>query len=69
MLIYQMFLILGQAWKFNNSLLEDRIYCALVTDSIDQNLSFKHIFVSVRDFWELLKEVIRSHTINFLKLR
>lgn len=52
-------------WKFNNSLLEDRIYCALITDLIDQHLSFKHVFVSIKDFWESLKEVIRNRTILF----
>ena len=42
-------------WKFNNFLLEDCVYCALITDLIDQHLGFKHIFVSVKEFWESLK--------------
>ena len=56
-------------WKFNNSLLEDRIYCAPITDLIDQHLSFKHIFVSIKDFWESLKEVICNCTILFSKTK
>lgn len=56
-------------WKFNNSLLEDRIYCALITDLIDQHLSFKHVFVSVKDFWESLKEVICNRTIVYSKAK
>ena len=56
-------------WKFNNSLLEDCLYCTLVTDLIHQHLSFKHVFVSVKDFWESLKEVIRNSTINFFRAK
>ena len=56
-------------WKFNNSLLEDRIYCALITDLIDQHLSFRHVFVSAKDFWESLKEVICNRTILFSKAK
>lgn len=56
-------------WKFNNSLLEDRIYCTLITDLIDQHLSFKHVFVSVKDFWESLKEVICNRTIVYSKAK
>ena len=54
-------------WKFNNSLLEDHVYCAFITDLIDQHLSFRQVFISVKDFWESLKEVIRNQTI-FVKL-
>ena len=56
-------------WKFNNSLLEDRIYCALISDLIDQHLSFKHVFVSAKEFWESLKEVIRNHTIIYSRAK
>ena len=56
-------------WKFNNSLLEDRIYCALITDLIDQHLSFRHAFVSAKEFWESLKEVLRNRTINFCRVK
>lgn len=54
-------------WKFNNSLLDDCDYCDLITDLINQHLSFKHVFVSVKDFWESLKEAIRLRTIDFSK--
>ena len=54
-------------WKFNNSLLDDRDYCDLITDLINQHLNFKHVFVSVKDFWESLKETIRLRTIDFSK--
>ena len=56
-------------WKFNNSLLEDRIYCAFITDLIKQHLSFKHIFVSVKEFWESLKDTIRGRTVLFSKAK
>jgi len=56
-------------WKFNNSLLEDRIYCDLIIKLINQHLSFRHVFVSVKDFWESLKDVIRSRTIEFSKAK
>ena len=56
-------------WKFNNSLLEDRIYCDLIIELINQHLSFRHVFVSVKDFWESLKDVIRSRTIEFSKAK
>ena len=36
---------------------------------IDQHLGFKHVFVSVKNFWESLKEVIRKRTINFCKVK
>lgn len=55
-------------WKFNNSLLKDRIYCALITDLIDQHLSFKHVLVSVKDFWESLKELFVIILLFILKL-
>lgn len=56
-------------WKFNNSLLEDRSYCDFITNLINQHLDFKHVFISVKDFWESLKEVIRSRTIEFSKAK
>ena len=56
-------------WKFNNSLLDDHIYCALIADLIDQHLSFKHVFVSMKDFWESLKEVFRNSTINYSRTK
>ena len=56
-------------WKINNSLLEDRLYCALVTHLIHQHLSFRHVFVSVKEFWESLKEVIRNSTISFSRTK
>jgi len=56
-------------WKFNNSLLDDRIYCDLVIELINQHLCFKHVFISVKDFWESLKEVIKSRTIEFSKAK
>ena len=34
-------------WKFNNSLLEDCVYFALITDMVDQHVSFRHVL-----FWE-----------------
>ena len=56
-------------WKFNNSLLEDWVYCTLITDLIDQHLGFKHVFISVKNFWESLKEFIRNQTISFCKAK
>ena len=56
-------------WKLNNSLLDDRIYCDLITDLINQHLTFRHVFGSVKDFWESLKDTIRSRTIIFSKTK
>ena len=56
-------------WKSNNSLLEDRVYCALITDLIDQHLGFKHVFISVKNFWDSLKEVICNRIISFCKAK
>ena len=36
---------------------------------IDQHLSFRHVFISVKEFWESLKEVIRNRTIKFSKAK
>ena len=52
-------------WKLNNSLLDDRDYRDFISDLITQHLNFKHVFVSIKDFWESLKEVIRLRTIQF----
>ena len=56
-------------WKFNNSLLDDRIYCDLIIELINQHLIFRHVFISVKDFWESLKDVIRSRTIEYSKAK
>lgn len=56
-------------WKFNNSLLDDRVYCGLVSDLIDQHLNFRHVFISVKDFWESLKDVIRNRTIIYSRAK
>ena len=56
-------------WKFNNCLLEGRVYCDFITDLINQHLDFKHVFVSIKEFWESLKEVIRLHTVEFSKAK
>ena len=41
----------------------------MITDLIDQHLSFKHVFVSVKEFWESLKEVFWNSTINYSKVK
>ena len=37
--------------------------------TIDQHLLFKHVFASIKDFWESLKETIKSETIEFSKAK
>ena len=52
-------------WKFNNSLIDDDCFCSSMRSIIQQHIRFKHAFPSVKDFWESLKQVIKSETIKF----
>lgn len=52
-------------WKFNNSLLSDQKYCDLISELISDHIAFKHVFSSVKDFWESLKDCIKRKTIEF----
>lgn len=56
-------------WKFNNSLLHDQSYCDFIKTIIDQHLRYRHLFVSVKEFWECFKNVIKLRTISFSKFR
>ena len=56
-------------WKFNNSLLEDDNYCAFIRPIIEQHLSFKHVFISIKEFWESLKITIKDETVKFAKAK
>ena len=51
-------------WKFNNSLLEDDNYCVFIQPIIEQHLSFKHVFISIKEFWESLKTTIKDETVK-----
>ena len=52
-------------WKFNNSLLADDSFCSFIRLIIHQHIRFKHAFSSVKEFWESLKDTIKSETIKF----
>ena len=56
-------------WKFNNSLLRDENYCISIRSLIDQHLLFKHVFLSIKDFWESLKVSIKQETVSFARAK
>lgn len=54
-------------WKFNNSLLDDSVYCDTIRAVILQHINFKRVFLSEQDFWDSLKDSIKNCTIKFSK--
>ena len=52
-------------WKFDNSLLSDEIFCQKVRSTIDTFSMFEHIFPSVVEFWEALKQDLKQVSIDF----
>ena len=56
-------------WKFNNSLLQDEAFCSEISDLIDACLSFRHVFSSTKEMWELLKKNFKSTSISFARDR
>lgn len=52
-------------WKLNNSLLDDRNYCDLINNLIQDHLAFLYVFESFQDWWEFLKQSITDESISF----
>ena len=52
-------------WKFNNSLLDDNIFCDLIRNLIADHISFLSAFNSFQDWWEFLKQSIKEESISF----
>ena len=52
-------------WKFNNSLLDDKIFCNLIRNLIADHISFLSAFNSFQDWWEFLKQSIKEESISF----
>ena len=52
-------------WKFNNSLLKDEEFCALLSDLIDSFLLSRSTFPSDLDMWDSLKQEIKRFSISY----
>ena len=52
-------------WKFNNSLLKDEEFCALMSDLIDSFLSSRSTFPSDLVMWDSLKQEIKRFSISY----
>lgn len=52
-------------WKFNNSLLDDKIFCDLIRNLTADHISFLSAFNSFQDWWEFLKQSIKEESISF----
>ena len=52
-------------WKFNNTLLQDEDFCALISDLIDSFLFSRTSFQSDMVMWHCLKDEIKRFSISF----
>ena len=52
-------------WNFNNSLLNDKVFCDRIQKLIEDHVSFFSCFPSIQDWWEFLKESIKEESISF----
>ena len=52
-------------WSFNNSLLNDKVFCDRIQKLIEDHVSFSSCFPSIQDWWEFLKESIKEESIYF----
>ena len=52
-------------WKCNNSLLDDQFFCTNITLFINDLLVLRHGHSSYRDFWETLKENIKTYIVSY----
>ena len=52
-------------WKFNNSLLQDELFCSAISDLVTQFLRFGSSFPSDSILWDRLKQEIKWFTINY----
>ena len=54
-------------WKFNNTLLSDERYVAIVRDKYSQARFYHSYLTDKRLFWEMMKMEIRTATISYAK--
>jgi len=56
-------------WKFNNTLLKDEQYVAMIRDTYTQAQSYYSHLTDKRLFWEMMKIEIRTASISYAKSR
>ena len=49
-------------WKFNNSLLQDSLFCSFVSDRISDCIES---FPSVKEWWDFFKRCLQSEIVSF----
>ena len=54
-------------WKFNNTLLKDEQYVAMIRDMYTQARSHYSYLTDKRLFWEMMKMEIRTASISYAK--
>ena len=54
-------------WKFNNSLLDDELFCVFMNDCISDLVSCKQSFHSPKLWWDFFKESFKCDVISFAK--
>ena len=54
-------------WKFNNTLLKDEYYVAMIRDTYTQARSYYSYLTDKRLFWEMMKMEIRTASISYAK--
>lgn len=52
-------------WKFNNSLLDDKVFCDIIRNLIQDHVFSSASFASPQDWWEFLKGSIKEKSISF----
>ena len=54
-------------WKFNNSLLDDELFCAFVTHCIEDLTTCKASFDSVTAWWDFFKTSLKGDILGFAR--
>ena len=54
-------------WNFNNSLLNDDVFCNYISNCINHLANCLQLFPSVKVWWDFFKNSIRSEIIFFAK--
>ena len=54
----------GGLQRFNDSLLDDQQFCTMLA-LIEQLVAVHHVFLSYREFWEILKSDMKSLAISY----
>ena len=52
-------------WKLNNSLLDDKKFCEIIRNLIQNHILYFASFASPQDWWEFLKLSIKEESISF----